>query len=85
LLCGTVSDDDLRAVQRRRQFSTRAIQAMQVLIQNRVIGRMLENRQALSPPLVFKPLPKVPFLTRIRARRVGMGFRPEQIRLPAPA
>jgi 2-polyprenyl-6-methoxyphenol hydroxylase-like FAD-dependent oxidoreductase len=35
----TVSDQTLWAVQRRRGFPTRATQRMQVLIQNRVVGR----------------------------------------------
>jgi 2-polyprenyl-6-methoxyphenol hydroxylase-like FAD-dependent oxidoreductase len=85
LLSGEVSDDDLRAVQRRREFPTRATQGVQVLIQNRVIGRVLGNRKPLSPPLALRLLSNVPFLTRIPARLVGMGFRPEHIRLPAPA
>jgi 2-polyprenyl-6-methoxyphenol hydroxylase-like FAD-dependent oxidoreductase len=85
LLRGAVSDDDLRAVQRRREFPTRATQGMQVLIQNRVIGRVLETSKPLSPPLALRLLSGVPFLTRIPARLVGMGFRPEHIRLPAPA
>jgi 2-polyprenyl-6-methoxyphenol hydroxylase-like FAD-dependent oxidoreductase len=83
LLRGGVSDGDLRAVQRRREFPTRATQRLQVLVQNRVIGRVLENRKALSPPLVLRLLQMIPFLKRIPARLVGMGFRPEHIRLPA--
>jgi 2-polyprenyl-6-methoxyphenol hydroxylase-like FAD-dependent oxidoreductase len=85
LLQGGLSDDDLRQVQRRREFPTRATQALQVLIQNRVIGRVLETRQALATPLVLRLLQHVPLLTRIPARLVGLGFRPEHIRLQAPA
>jgi len=84
LLQGRVADDDLRAVQRRREFPTRATQRLQVLVQNRVIGRVLDTRKALSPPLVLRLLASVPVLTRIPARLVGMGFRPEHVRLPAP-
>jgi 2-polyprenyl-6-methoxyphenol hydroxylase-like FAD-dependent oxidoreductase len=83
LLRGGVAETDLRAVQRRREFPTRATQTMQVLIQNRVIGRVLENTQALSPPLLLRLLRHVPMLTRIPARLVGMGFRPEHIQLPS--
>ena len=38
---GTPSEDDLRAVQRRRAFPTQATQWMQLLIQNNVIRRVL--------------------------------------------
>jgi hypothetical protein len=55
-----------------------------VLIQNRVIGRVLESDK-LSPPLVLRLLQRLPYLTRLPARLIGMGFRPEHIRLPAPA
>jgi 2-polyprenyl-6-methoxyphenol hydroxylase-like FAD-dependent oxidoreductase len=85
LLRGGVSEDKLRAVQRRREFPTRAMQAIQVLIQNRVVGRVLDNPQPLSPPLLLRLLPHMPFLTRIPARLVGMGFRPEHIQLPSAA
>jgi 2-polyprenyl-6-methoxyphenol hydroxylase-like FAD-dependent oxidoreductase len=80
---GTIADDDLRAVQRRREFPTRATQRVQVLIQNRVIGRVLQSDK-LSPPLVLRLLQRLPYLTRFPARLIGIGFRPEHIRLPAP-
>ena len=81
---GSIADGDLRAVQRRREFPTRATQRLQVLIQNRVIGRVLESDK-LSPPLVLRLLQRLPYLTRLPARLIGIGFRPEHIRLPAPA
>jgi 2-polyprenyl-6-methoxyphenol hydroxylase-like FAD-dependent oxidoreductase len=85
LLRGAVSDADLRAVQRRREFPTRATQRLQVLIQNRVIGRVLETTKPISPPFAVRLFQMMPYLRRFPARLVGMGFRPEHIRLPAPA
>jgi len=82
---GTVSEDDLQAVQRRREFPTRATQAMQVFIQNRVIGRVLGTTEKLSPPMPLRLLGQMPFLTRIPARLIGMGIRPEHVRTPAAA
>src|SRR5204862_1978593 len=38
LLRGPISQRDLEAVQRRREFPTRATQRLQVVLQNRVIG-----------------------------------------------
>jgi 2-polyprenyl-6-methoxyphenol hydroxylase-like FAD-dependent oxidoreductase len=81
LRSGRIADDDLRAVQRRREFPTRATQRMQLLIQNRVFSRVLDTAKPLSPPLFLR----LPMLRRVLARLVGMGFRPEHIRLPAPA
>jgi 2-polyprenyl-6-methoxyphenol hydroxylase-like FAD-dependent oxidoreductase len=78
---GTIADADLRAVQRRREFPTRATQSMQLLIQNRVFSRVLDTAKPLSPPLFLR----LPLLRRVLARLVGMGFRPEHIRLPSPA
>jgi 2-polyprenyl-6-methoxyphenol hydroxylase-like FAD-dependent oxidoreductase len=78
---GRLADGDLRAVQRRREFPTRATQRMQLLIQNRVIGRVLDTAKPLSPPLFLR----LPLLRRVLARLVGMGFRPEHIRLAAAA
>ena len=43
LLQGGVADDDLRAVQRRREFPTRATQRLQVVAAEPVIGRVLQS------------------------------------------
>jgi 2-polyprenyl-6-methoxyphenol hydroxylase-like FAD-dependent oxidoreductase len=82
---GRVSDDNLRAVQRRRTFPTRATQAMQVIIQNRVIGRVLESSGKISAPLLLRIIGQIPFLTRIPARVIGLGFRPEHVKFAAKA
>jgi 2-polyprenyl-6-methoxyphenol hydroxylase-like FAD-dependent oxidoreductase len=82
---GLVSENDLQAVQRRREFPTRATQAMQLFIQNRVIGRVLESKGRLSPPLALRLLGLMPFLTRVPARLLGLGFRPEHVGVTAEA
>jgi 2-polyprenyl-6-methoxyphenol hydroxylase-like FAD-dependent oxidoreductase len=82
---GGISNDDLHAVQRRREFPTRATQAMQVFVQNRVIGRVLKSTRKLSPPLLVRAFGRIPFLTRIPARLIGLGVRPEHVRIPAAA
>jgi len=85
-LCqGAPSDEDLRAVQRRREFPTRATQQLQLFIQNRVIGRVLESTERLSPPLALRLLDQWALLRRIPARLVGLGFRPEHVMSPAAA
>ena len=85
LFQGAVIDDDLRLVQRRREFPTRATQALQVFLQNRVIGRVLQSTGQLSPPLLLRLIDRWPLLRRIPARLVGIGFRPEHVKLAAPA
>jgi 2-polyprenyl-6-methoxyphenol hydroxylase-like FAD-dependent oxidoreductase len=82
---GRVSEDDLHAVERRRTFPTRATQAMQVFIQNRVIGRVLGSTGKLSPPLLLRIFGQIPFMARISARLIGLGFRPEHVKAPAAA
>ncbi|HEY6765563.1 MAG TPA: FAD-dependent oxidoreductase, partial [Candidatus Sulfotelmatobacter sp.] len=79
---GAVSEGDLRAVQRRREFPTRATQRMQLFIQDRVIRNVLGAQTRLEVPWPVKLLQSWPFLRRIPARAVGMGFRPEHIRTP---
>ena len=82
---GTVGEDDLSAVQRRREFPTRATQSLQVFLQNRVISRVLANRRGVRAPLLLRLLSRWPYLRRFPARIVGVGFRPEHVRTPVRA
>jgi 2-polyprenyl-6-methoxyphenol hydroxylase-like FAD-dependent oxidoreductase len=87
LLCeplrrGSVSIGDLRSVQRRREFPTRATQRLQVLVQERVIGRVLGGGGFRRLPWAARLLRDHALLRRIPARIVGVGFRPEQVRAP---
>jgi 2-polyprenyl-6-methoxyphenol hydroxylase-like FAD-dependent oxidoreductase len=74
-----VTEDDLANVQRRREFPTRMTQRMQLLIQNRVIGRVLATKGRVAVPWVIKLLIHFPVLRRIPAYVVGTGFRPERV------
>jgi 2-polyprenyl-6-methoxyphenol hydroxylase-like FAD-dependent oxidoreductase len=84
-LQGAVSEQDLEAVQRHREFPTRATQRLQIILQNRVIGRVLKSRAKLAPPLALRLLGSLPLLRRIPARLIGLGFRPEHVKAPAAA
>jgi 2-polyprenyl-6-methoxyphenol hydroxylase-like FAD-dependent oxidoreductase len=79
---GQVTVDHLRRVQRRRELPTRLTQRLQVFLQNRVIRRVLGSAEKLAPPLPFRLLAWFPFLRRIAARVVGIGFRPEHVQTP---
>ena len=80
---GRLTTQDLQRVQQRREWPTRMTQRVQLMIQNRVIRRVLSDRDRFSPPFAIRLLALVPFLRRIPARMIGMGFRPEHVRTPA--
>ena len=72
----------LQQVQRRREYPTRITQRIQVLVQNRVISRVLAAESELRVPTVLKLMQRWPWLRRIPARAIGMGARPEHVRTP---
>jgi 2-polyprenyl-6-methoxyphenol hydroxylase-like FAD-dependent oxidoreductase len=77
---GPIGDDLLARVQARRLLPTRIIQALQVLIQRRVIVPALhaEGGPPPCPPLV-RTLLRVGALRRIPAHVFGLGFRRETL------
>ncbi len=77
---GPVGTDQLAAVQKRREPPTRLTQRLQVLIQNRLITRVLNSRGSVSPPWLLRVLAGWPLFRRLPARIVGKGFRPEHLR-----
>ncbi len=76
---GTLTPADLDAVQRRRMFPTRAMQRLQVVMQERVIDRLLGDDRAFHPPWPLRLFRLFPVLQRLPARLIGMGFRPEHV------
>ena len=73
-----VTDADLAAVQRRREFPTRATQAGQALIQRGVLTRVLAQRSLRVPrllPVLFGFGP----LRRAMTRWFALGVRPERV------
>jgi 2-polyprenyl-6-methoxyphenol hydroxylase-like FAD-dependent oxidoreductase len=80
LRTGTVTARHLEQVQRRREWPTRLTQGLQVLIQKRVVGRVLTGREPIRPPWPLRLAQVWPRLQRLPARVVGLGFRPEHVR-----
>lgn len=78
---GQVTTEDLRRVQQRREWPTSMTQRVQLAIQNRVIRRVLTDRDRFSPPFAIRLLGLIPFLRRIPARMIGLGVRPEHVRM----
>jgi 2-polyprenyl-6-methoxyphenol hydroxylase-like FAD-dependent oxidoreductase len=82
LKAGAVTDDDLRAIERRRTFAVRFTQRLQLAVQNRIISRVLTTQVTPKPPWPVKLLTWMPWLRRFPARLIGIGVRPEHIRTP---
>jgi 2-polyprenyl-6-methoxyphenol hydroxylase-like FAD-dependent oxidoreductase len=82
LKAGSVTRVHLAAVQRRRALPMRVIQWLQLQVQNRVLGPVLASTQRPKVPFAVELLGRFPMLQRIPARLVGMGIRPEHIRIP---
>src|SRR5213596_4287116 len=81
LRSGSVSVNDLRKVQARREWPTRLIQRVQVFIHHRAVtGRASGRRNSL--PLVVRLLQWFPFLRQVPARFIGLGPRPEHFHSP---
>jgi 2-polyprenyl-6-methoxyphenol hydroxylase-like FAD-dependent oxidoreductase len=80
---GRLTDADLQAVQRRRTLPTRLIQAIQVAVQERVLDRVLGSDKPITAPWPLRLFNRLPWLARIPARLVGLGFRPEHVRSPS--
>ena len=76
---GSVTNEHLGRVQRRREWPTRVTQRIQVVAQNRIIASVLGTSRPLTPPFILRLLDRVALLRRIPARVIGLGVRPEHI------
>jgi 2-polyprenyl-6-methoxyphenol hydroxylase-like FAD-dependent oxidoreductase len=80
----SLTDADLRRVQARRALATRIVQRFQIVAQNRVVAPVLGSRaRALTVPFLLRLFMWFPWLRRIPARLVGVGFRPEHVKIPS--
>jgi 2-polyprenyl-6-methoxyphenol hydroxylase-like FAD-dependent oxidoreductase len=77
---GKATQDDLRAVQRRREPPTVRTQRLQIFMQNRIVSPVLAGTGPIKIPFMLHMMDWFPILRRIPARIVGMGFQPEHIR-----
>jgi 2-polyprenyl-6-methoxyphenol hydroxylase-like FAD-dependent oxidoreductase len=80
---GRLTTGDLAAVQRRRTLPMKVIQAIQIGVQGRIIDPLLDSEKPVTPPSALRLFNRFPFLRRIPARIVGIGVRPEHVRIPA--
>jgi 2-polyprenyl-6-methoxyphenol hydroxylase-like FAD-dependent oxidoreductase len=86
LKSGTLKDDDLERVQRRRLFPVKVVQRFQVAVQNRVLKPAVSGAVGeLKVPWVIRLLDRSAWLRRWPAQIMGLGVRPEHVRSPGPA
>ena len=77
---GRPSDADLARVQGRRIGPVRAMQAIQLFVQNNVLSAVLNSDRPLRAPWIVRLVDKIAWLRRLPARIVGLGFRLEHVR-----
>ncbi|HEY0300003.1 MAG TPA: FAD-dependent oxidoreductase [Rhizomicrobium sp.] len=78
----TPSLSELLRVQKRREFPTRVVQAVQVFAQNNVLSPTIRSPVTPKPPLLLHLLHRWPWLRQWPARFIGIGVRPEHVRSP---
>lgn len=77
LRAGTLADGDLEAVQQRRMFPTRVLQAMQRLLHRAIFQNGFETGRAGPPRFMLFLARYVPGFRKLPARFVAFGPRPE--------
>jgi 2-polyprenyl-6-methoxyphenol hydroxylase-like FAD-dependent oxidoreductase len=84
LLRGEVHVGDLAAVQRRREWPVRMIQAVQGFLQRNIVAKALDRGKPFQPPLPMRVLLRIPLLRDLPGRVIGLGFGRERARAPGP-
>ena len=80
---GVVTERELARVRRRRWLPTAVTQAMQRVVQRRLLGPVLQGQgpgAALGP---LRLVARLGFVRRLPGRLVGVGVLPEHVRTPA--
>lgn len=72
-----VTDRDLAAVRRRRAFPTAVTQAVQRVLQRRLLGPLLEGKDPTPPAALLGLVARLPWLAAVPAYFIGVGVRPE--------
>ena len=72
---GALNASHLREVQRRREWPTRLIQALQTRIQKGVIAAALDPSNTFRIPPALRLLLSLPVLRNLPARFIGLGFK----------
>jgi 2-polyprenyl-6-methoxyphenol hydroxylase-like FAD-dependent oxidoreductase len=76
--------EELRRVQRRRQFPTRVTQTMQIRALAGLYPKNLRDDRSAHLPFAFRLFRRVPALRHLTGRVIGIGIRPEHIQTTLP-
>jgi 2-polyprenyl-6-methoxyphenol hydroxylase-like FAD-dependent oxidoreductase len=79
---GAPTNHDLARVQQRRELPARVTQWIQVVLQNKVVNRALQASGEMKAPFAIRLMARFPMLRRIPARLLGLGVRPEHVKVP---
>lgn len=79
---GSVDNDALATVQKRREFPTRFTQRLQIMMQNNLIAPALSSTVEPKTPWFMKMI-EWPLLKRLPGRLIALGIRPEHVRTHA--
>jgi len=77
---GHMTIRDLHAVQRRREWPTRVIQAIQALIQRRIVAGALNTNSSINIPPLVRRLLRSSLVLSIPARVIAYGVLPEYVK-----
>ena len=84
LKAGSLGDEHLAAVEKRRSFPTRATQKLQLMMRRdrrkRQATPASAERTGSGPPAFLRWIARWPLLAHLAGRLVGLGFRPEHVR-----
>ena len=72
-----VTNRDLAAIRRRRAFPTAVTQAVQRLLQSRLLGPLLRGADPTPPATLLSLVERLPWLSVVPAYFIGVGVRPE--------
>jgi 2-polyprenyl-6-methoxyphenol hydroxylase and related FAD-dependent oxidoreductases len=75
---GRLTTAHLRAVQKRRNFPTRATQKVQLMMRRR--RKPTAARAKGGPPAFMRLIARSRLLPHLTGRLIGLGFRPERVR-----
>lgn len=75
---GELTTAHLRAVQKRRNFPTKATQKVQLMMRRK--RKLQGGKPSSGPPAFMRFIARSRLLPHLTGRLIGMGFRPESIR-----
>ncbi len=78
---GGLSERHLAAVEKRRTFPTKATQKIQLMMRRDKRKREASEATRSGPPGFIRGIARWPILAHVSGRLIGLGFRPEHVRV----